>query len=346
MFRETRAAKQSKPPDVLKKLSYKPTRRNSLRRSQAEAAAAAAVSATKEEATDDPSAPKEELKSSASSSSFIPGFGDIKPSASSSYFIPNCGDSDDGLGFLDLSDADEGFDMFGDLPQPKARAVSIAPEIPQFQQEPQQDERPSRRSSAKLIDSPESKEDKTVGKATDETAQTREQRRRSSSRQSLSDGERKPPNHHRTSRRSSEGDVAESRGKSRQPILRKLSEPMHRCTTTNSTVLGIMRPARYSSSNLASLAGSARYSTNNLAAMNGPGRYTSSNNLSGMGKVSSNTNVSRTSSCLNFESQSDVDKSNTSWDTVPANEANWVANGVVFSKSMEVYVFKSRNVKK
>ena len=36
--------------------------------------------------------------------------------------------------------------------------------------------------------------------------------------------------------------------------MRKLSEPMHRCTVTNQNVSGIMRPARYSSNNLAVMA--------------------------------------------------------------------------------------------
>ena len=118
----------------------------------------------------------------------------------------------------------------------------------------------------------------------------------------------------RPSRRVSDGDDSRSSLRtsgSRNVVMRKLSEPMHRCSTTNSSVSGIMRPSRYSSNNLAAMdcsAGSA-----------------------GLG---------RTTSCLNFSSLQSQGTDNPSLPRTTS--ATWVAHGVEFSKIMEVYVFEKR----
>jgi len=94
-----------------------------------------------------------------------------------------------------------------------------------------------------------------------------------------------------------------------QVTIRKLSEPMHRCRTTNSSISGIMKPCRYSS--------------NNLCAMNASHMERRFND-----SVDGGTQpMRRRSSCTDLHSAS--------------RSSEWVAHGVNFSKSMEVYVFKT-----
>lgn len=137
----------------------------------------------------------------------------------------------------------------------------------------------------------------------------------------------------RTNRRNTVGEDGANTSRSK-PILRKLSKPKHRCVETNQSVLGIMRPARYSSNNLASL-----NSTNDLSGMS---RRHSVNNLSAMGVHQSlEMPISTSYSGLpRGGSNASFDVNNMKNGTNSMANASWVAHGVQFSKSMEVYVFK------
>ena len=130
----------------------------------------------------------------------------------------------------------------------------------------------------------------------------------------------------RASRRASIGDdSATSRSK---PIFRKLSKPKHRCAETNQSVSGIMRPARYSSNNLADIDStydssglSTRHSVNNLPAM---GRHQSPEMI----KATSYSGLPRGGSNASFGANMKIGTSSIS-------NAIWVAHGVQFSNSME-----------
>lgn len=161
-----------------------------------------------------------------------------------------------------------------------------------------------------------------------------------------------------TRRRSSAGgSVASSGGK---VTMRKLSEPMHRCSYTNASVNGIMRPARYSSTNLSGMVdlssgmvGSSssderiRKCTSQVALRTFPTKSTSSIRLSGQGQGSLSTRRSLDvlTSTKPRRTMSVADMANENWSIPPSpvdQEAKdrWVASGVAFSKNMEVYVFK------
>lgn len=120
--------------------------------------------------------------------------------------------------------------------------------------------------------------------------------------------------------------------------VRKLSEPMHRCTTTNQNVLGIMRRSRYSSNDLAFMAktssegaGANQRHRRRASISPYPGktldhglslgfpRSVSADSLVPLGGSSSNIGMKRNES---MEDLSDPD---------------WVASGVNFAKSMEVW---------
>jgi hypothetical protein len=124
----------------------------------------------------------------------------------------------------------------------------------------------------------------------------------------------------RPSRRASSGDLTRDAAGGSKAVMRKLSKPRHRCSMTNQSVSGIMRPARYSSNNLAGL--NSRNSASNLSGLNS----VSSNNLSALGLGL------RRNSC---NSNASFDTNVTSTTTSMSN-ATWVAHGVEFSKNMEV----------
>lgn len=108
--------------------------------------------------------------------------------------------------------------------------------------------------------------------------------------------------------------------------VRKLSEPMHRCSTTNQTVSSIMRPAKYSSNNLAALGKSTLVNCGEKNDTNQPSDvgYSIDDDEKPTGDTSFGSNkISRCVSVPNF------------------SDAKWIASGVDFSKSMEVYVFKN-----
>mmetsp|Transcript_39169 Transcript_39169/g.81934 ORF Transcript_39169/g.81934 Transcript_39169/m.81934 type:complete len:348 (-) Transcript_39169:54-1097(-) len=148
--------------------------------------------------------------------------------------------------------------------------------------------------------------------------------------------------------------------------VRNLSEPMHRCSTTNLKVSGIMRPARYSSNNLAAMAEAPTppkirgLSNSSSPGVRKKGNYLSVSNRerrprrSTSYKPSPGAKVSPSGSTLTSSvttnSMDNVrnlnnDASNNS--EMKQNESfqemsnHWVASGVNFSKSMEVYLFKT-----
>ena len=146
--------------------------------------------------------------------------------------------------------------------------------------------------------------------------------------------------------------------------MRKLSEPMHRCSFTNASVSGIMRPARYSSNNLAAMtdarmspdrkkttqrsstlirksSSTTDFSQHSLSKLSLSRNRTSSSNLSDLKKSSeSSLSHSRSSADLlrrpSRRTMSVADMANATWsNSTPTNQSS-----VAFSKSMEVYVFK------
>jgi len=169
------------------------------------------------------------------------------------------------------------------------------------------------------------------------------------------------------SRRSSTGDsslTGSSHSSGKKVTMRKLSEPMHRCSLTNASVNGIMRPARYSSINLSGMVDASPPSTNpsiqrirkstsqlSLSTYATPSlsKSTSSNRLSQGNGASLSTKRSSYDSLKPIKprrTMSVADMANENWNSHPTpvddQEAKdeWVASGVAFSKNMEVYVFK------
>ena len=157
---------------------------------------------------------------------------------------------------------------------------------------------------------------------------------------------------HRPSHRGSLGEISTDSSGSKQ-IMRKLSRPKHRCEVTNQNVSGIMRPARYSSNNLAGMTTQhppRTISMNNLSTlgMSRSGTRNSTSNLSSLGL--NRPGVRNSTSCTNFATDANGLRrnyhSNASFDsqttktTTSMSNATWVAHGVEFSKNMEVYVFR------
>lgn len=140
--------------------------------------------------------------------------------------------------------------------------------------------------------------------------------------------------------------------------VRKLSEPMHRCSTTNQTVSGIMRPARYSSNNLAAMANPKpdppmvrtdpiirrRASmTHDPTAKGTITRSVSSLDFGVSSGLSGSSSFAVDELAQSFHSESRFLKTHDSCESVPDDmpKAEWVASGVNFSRSMEVYLFKT-----
>ena len=142
--------------------------------------------------------------------------------------------------------------------------------------------------------------------------------------------------------------------------VRKLSEPMHRCKTINSNVCGIMRPARYSSNNLAAMDSSQHSSTSarrsSYAGASGsaaqflldninnePNLNTSFNSCEGKNSGGMSCAHSSIGRGLNSTGDATRMRRRASYADLKSASKNaaWVAHGVNFSKSMEVYVFKS-----
>jgi len=145
--------------------------------------------------------------------------------------------------------------------------------------------------------------------------------------------------------------------------VRNLSEPMHRCSTTNLMVSGIMRAARYSSNNLAAMA-EAPTSPKTLGVrsstppgVNKENKYLSASHrerrprrsssyMPSPGAKVSPSGLSLTSSISASANSMDIMKNMSSNSEMKQNESfqdvnHWVASGVNFSKSMEVYLFKT-----
>mmetsp|Transcript_14562 Transcript_14562/g.31660 ORF Transcript_14562/g.31660 Transcript_14562/m.31660 type:complete len:413 (+) Transcript_14562:174-1412(+) len=125
--------------------------------------------------------------------------------------------------------------------------------------------------------------------------------------------------------------------------VRKLSEPRHRCSTTNQKVSGIMRPARYSSNNLAGMVSSPSPPPVITKKSSNVRRNASCIDLSSMNKETFDELGSappvRTISVENFHRF----KTNNGINPEPQDmsHAHWIASGVNFSKNMEVYLFKT-----
>jgi hypothetical protein len=167
-------------------------------------------------------------------------------------------------------------------------------------------------------------------------------------------------------RRASDSLTTSSQSSGTRVTMRKLSEPMHRCSHTNASVNGIMRPARYSSLNLSAMADTSsapkkasnetiRHCTSQLSlhtrSTASLSKSTSSSNLVNQGHSEVSLPLSRRRSADLIKPtkprrrMSIADMANANWSSYPTpvnQEAkdNWVASGVAFSQSMEVYVFK------
>ena len=171
----------------------------------------------------------------------------------------------------------------------------------------------------------------------------------------------------RKPRRSSASDsLASSTHSARRRVtMRKLSEPMHRCSHTNASVNGIMRPARYSSTNLSGMVATtsppalpsngrirkstsqltlSTYSTHSLSNSSSSNRL-SNEKLGSLSSASSLGSLEPSKSSKPRRTMSIADMANANWNSHPAlvdqrTKDEWVASGVAFSKNMEVYVFK------
>lgn len=167
----------------------------------------------------------------------------------------------------------------------------------------------------------------------------------------------------RKPRRSSASDsLASSTHSARRRVtMRKLSEPMHRCSHTNASVNGIMRPARYSSTNLAGMVAAggptngrirkstsqltlSTYSTHSLSNSSSSNRL-SNEKLGSLSSAGSLSSLEPSKSLKPRRTMSIADMANANWNSHPAlvdqkTKDEWVASGVAFSKNMEVYVFK------
>lgn len=142
--------------------------------------------------------------------------------------------------------------------------------------------------------------------------------------------------------------------------VRQLSEPMHRCNTTNQNVSGIMRRAKYSSNSLSTMASVASDGSSPTAPVTGMKRVSSRrknsfsrrnasvSNLTSMKTRASQGELrcsipspSRTLSVEQFQGLEQIMSGETmSYGNEMEND-DWIASGVDFSKSMEVYLFKS-----
>lgn len=152
--------------------------------------------------------------------------------------------------------------------------------------------------------------------------------------------------------------------------VRDLSEPKHRCSLTNQNVSGIMRRARYSSNDLAAMANSDR--SNAVVAVApkpahggvSPERFMGSKSVphSADRRFSSLAGIAMTpdlglssemdlpiSKSVSAGSLTGLSKANSGMKHHNSNsmikhdidDADWVASGVDFSKSMEVYLFQT-----
>lgn len=98
----------------------------------------------------------------------------------------------------------------------------------------------------------------TTGRSSSSSSERPVQRRHSDDSSVIGTAKKRLPRGGRPPRRlsvdSNTTSVANMSGDKPRVLMRRLSEPMHRCTVTNKNVSGIMRPARYSSNNLVALA--------------------------------------------------------------------------------------------
>ena len=202
----------------------------------------------------------------------------------------------------------------------------------------------------------------TESRAVSQEVQKPVKKERSSSMQQESrDSKESRPD--RKPRRSSASDsLASSTHSARRRVtMRKLSEPMHRCSHTNASVNGIMRPARYSSTNLSGMIAAggptngrirkstsqltlSTYSTHSLSNSSSSNRL-SNEKLGSLSSASSLGSLEPSKSSKPRRTMSIADMANANWNSHPAlvdqkAKDEWVASGVAFSKNMEVYVFK------
>ena len=91
----------------------------------------------------------------------------------------------------------------------------------------------------------------TTGRRSSSSSERPVQRRHSDDSSVIGTAQKRLPRGGRPPRRlsvdSNTTSVANMSGDKPRVLMRRLSEPMHRCTVTNKNVSGIMRPARYSS---------------------------------------------------------------------------------------------------
>lgn len=147
--------------------------------------------------------------------------------------------------------------------------------------------------------------------------------------------------------------------------VRDLSEPKHRCSHTNRNVSGIMRRARYSSNDLAAMAKSdqsnavvadapkpahggvsqERFLGSKIVPHSADRRFSP---LAGIAMtpdlgLSSELDlpISRSVSAGSLTGLSKASKHHNSMIKHGIDDADWVASGVDFSKSMEVYLFQT-----
>lgn len=124
--------------------------------------------------------------------------------------------------------------------------------------------------------------------------------------------------------------------------VRKLSEPMHRCTMTNQNVLGIMRPSRYSTNDFASMAKTSSEGTPGVGENQRhrrrasispyPGKTLDSGLSLGFPRSVSADSLVHLGSSSNIEMKR--------YDSMKdLSDPDWVASGVNFATSMEVYLF-------
>ena len=219
---------------------------------------------------------------------------------------------------------------------------------------------------------------KRSSRSSDERRRGSAGRRRHSNEDKVSSSARIPRNSGKASRRASLDSNTASAPSSAaltgsdpsRVTVRKLSAPMHRCTTTNKKTVGIMRPARYSSNNLAAMANEnspqsserktlphlgeecVRSNENNNKTREGyqpmrrrsiethpPNLFVSLGLSSVLGTPSPQKSTS-TEGLNMLNRKGSKMRRNKSMVDMKMGNANWVASGVEFSKSMEVYLFQ------
>lgn len=131
--------------------------------------------------------------------------------------------------------------------------------------------------------------------------------------------------------------------------MRRLSEPMHRCSVTNASVSGIIRPPRYTSNNLSATADTGMCFARDFRSNKHIRKSTSTSDffrqslLSKMSLLSDGKCSDDLSKPTRTFSLADIANATWSSNATPIDQESkeeWATIGVAFSKSIEVYVFK------